>query len=69
MRDECKKWKDETLSELEPDCKRLLVRINQAKKETGQYQSYAWASVKRSSLDVNQTGARLRAGFHNSLKF
>jgi hypothetical protein len=64
MKDPMKKWKDQVLSELEIECKRLMARINKAKKETGEYSSYEWAAVKRSSLDLNRVGARLRAGYY-----
>ena len=56
-------WKKKVLDELRDDAARLIRRIDEA--DLQQYVSKRWAAVKRSGLDLQRTGAKLRRGFFN----
>ncbi len=63
-------WKKERLKCLKREAERLIEKINEADNDydLGLWQSKRFAAVKRASLDLNEEGVKLRAGFCKSNK-
>lgn len=63
MRISEEKWKESIIAELEIEAKRVLKRIEDAKSQTNWFVSPAMAALKRSTLDFNNVGVKLRKGY------
>lgn len=61
-------WKLARLEELRTEATRLVARIDAAKKTAAFSPCRNWAAVGRASLDLNQVGARLRAGYYRDME-
>ena len=53
------------LAALRVEAERLIARLDDAGKTAAFCPDRNWAAVKRASLDLNNVGARLRAGYYN----